>query len=82
MRDAARASGGRKRRPHCICIFSSFIRRPGEVFMGEKISAKFLLAIFMAIIDLFLVVGIQWHPLGNQCKTAIYMGMARNSSDT
>ena len=48
----------------------------GVVVMGEKISARFILAILMAIIGLFLVVGIQWNQLGDQYKTGVYLGLA------
>ena len=48
----------------------------GVVFMGEKISVKFFLAILMAIAGLFLVVGIQWNQLGSEYKTGVYLGLA------
>jgi drug/metabolite transporter (DMT)-like permease len=48
----------------------------GVVFMGEKISPRFFLAILMAILGLFLVVGIQWTQLGSQYKTGVYLGLA------
>lgn len=48
----------------------------GVVFMGEKIRARFISAILMAIIGLFLVVGIQWNQLGDQYKTGVYLGLA------
>ncbi len=47
----------------------------GVVFMGEKVSPKFFLAILMAILGLFLVVGIQWNQLGSQYKTGVYFGL-------
>ena len=48
----------------------------GVVFMGEKISAKFFFAILMAIMGLFLVVGIQWNQLGSEYKSGVYLGLA------
>jgi len=48
----------------------------GVVFLGEKVGARFILAIFMAILGLFLVVGIQWNQLGSQYKTGVYLGLA------
>ena len=48
----------------------------GVVFLGEKISVRFILAILMAIIGLFLVVGIQWNQLGGQYKAGVYLGLA------
>ena len=48
----------------------------GVMFMGEKISFKFILSILMAITGLFLVVGIQWNQLGSQYKTGVYLGLA------
>lgn len=48
----------------------------GVLFMGEKISAKFFCAILMAILGLFLVVGIQWNQLGSEYKTGVYLGLA------
>ncbi|MDB4441883.1 DMT family transporter [bacterium] len=47
----------------------------GVVFMGEKVSPRFFLAILMAILGLFLVVGIQWNQLGSQYKTGVYLGL-------
>jgi len=48
----------------------------GVVFMGEKVSARFFFAILMAILGLFLVVGIQWNQLESQYKTGVYLGLA------
>jgi len=48
----------------------------GVVFMGEKVSSRFLFAILMAILGLFLVVGIQWNQLGSQYKSGVYLGLA------
>ena len=48
----------------------------GVLLMGEKVSPKFFFAILMAILGLFLVVGIQWNQLGNQYKTGVYLGLA------
>jgi drug/metabolite transporter (DMT)-like permease len=48
----------------------------GVVFMGEKVSPRFLLAIVMAILGLFLVVGIHWYQLGSQYRTGVYLGLA------
>lgn len=48
----------------------------GVVFMGEKVSPRFFLAIVMAILGLFLVVGIHWYQLGSQYKTGVYLGLA------
>ena len=47
----------------------------GVVFMGEKISPRFFLAVLMAILGLFLVVGIQWSQLGSQYKIGVYLGL-------
>lgn len=47
----------------------------GVVFMGEKVSLRFFFAILMAILGLFLVVGIQWNQLGSQYKTGVYLGL-------
>ena len=48
----------------------------GVMFMGEKVSARFFLAIIMAILGLFLVVGIQWNQLESEYKTGVYLGLA------
>jgi drug/metabolite transporter (DMT)-like permease len=53
-----------------------FLAGLGVVFMGEKVSAKFFFAILMAIIGLFLVVGLQWHQLETHYKTGVYLGLA------
>lgn len=47
----------------------------GVLFMGEKVSLKFFFAILMAILGLFLVVGVQWSRLGSQYKTGVYLGL-------
>ncbi len=48
----------------------------GVLFLGEKIGLKFILAIIMAIIGLFLIVGLQWDQLGHQYKIGVYLGFA------
>jgi drug/metabolite transporter (DMT)-like permease len=48
----------------------------GVVCMGEKVSPRFFLAILLAILGLFLVVGIQWNQLESQYKTGVYLGLA------
>jgi drug/metabolite transporter (DMT)-like permease len=48
----------------------------GVAFMGEKASLRFFLAILMAILGLFLVVGIQWNQLGSDYKIGVYLGLA------
>jgi drug/metabolite transporter (DMT)-like permease len=48
----------------------------GVLFLGEKIGLKFIFAIFMAIVGLFLIVGLQWDQLGHQYKTGVYLGFA------
>ena len=48
----------------------------GVAFMGDKVSPRFFSAILMAILGLFLVVGIQWNQLGSQYKTGVYLGLA------
>jgi drug/metabolite transporter (DMT)-like permease len=48
----------------------------GVIFMGDKVSSRFFFAILMAILGLFLVVGIQWNQLGSQYKTGVYLGLA------
>ena len=48
----------------------------GVIFMGEKVSSRFFFVIIMAILGLFLVVGIQWNQLGSQYKTGVYLGLA------
>jgi len=53
-----------------------FLAGLGVVFMGEKVGAQYFFAIIMAIIGLFLVVGIQWNQLGSQYKTGVYLGLA------
>ena len=53
-----------------------FLASLGAMFMGEKVSPKFFFAILMAILGLFLVVGIQWNQLGSQYKTGVYLGLA------
>jgi drug/metabolite transporter (DMT)-like permease len=48
----------------------------GVLFLGEKLSLKFLFAIIMAIAGLFLIVGLQWNQFGNSYKTGVYLGLA------
>lgn len=48
----------------------------GIVFLGEAIRFRFLLSIPMAILGLFLVVGVNWQQLGQDYKLGIYFGLA------
>lgn len=47
----------------------------GILFFREKVQARFLLAIPLAILGLFLVVGINWSALSSDYKTGIYLGL-------
>lgn len=48
----------------------------GIFFLGEAIRIRFLLSIPLAIIGLFLVVGVNWQQLGENYKLGVYLGLA------
>ena len=47
----------------------------GILFLGEKSRPRFFAAIPLALIGLFLIVGINWNNLGSSYKTGIYFGL-------
>ncbi len=47
----------------------------GVLFLGEKLSARFLLAVPIAIVGLLLIVGVQWHTLTDEYRTGIFLGL-------
>ena len=47
----------------------------GIVFLGEKPHLRFLFAIPLALLGLFLIVGIHWNRLDHLYKTGIYFGL-------
>jgi len=47
----------------------------GVLFLGEKLSLKLVIAIPLALLGLFLVVGIQWERLGGDYKLGVYAGL-------
>lgn len=47
----------------------------GMLFFGEKIRLRLLFAVPLAIIGLFLVVGINWAALSADYKTGLYLGL-------
>jgi drug/metabolite transporter (DMT)-like permease len=47
----------------------------GMLFMGEKLSLKFFFSILMAILGLFLIVGLQWNQVSPQYKIGVYFGL-------
>lgn len=48
----------------------------GIVFLGEVIRLRFLISIPLAVLGLFLVVGINWQQLGEDYKLGVYLGLA------
>lgn len=48
----------------------------GIVFLGEVIRLRFLLSIPLAILGLFLVIGINWQHLGEEYKLGVYLSLA------
>ena len=52
-----------------------FMALAGVFFLGEKISLKLVISIPLALLGLFLVVGIQWERLGGDYKLGVYAGL-------
>lgn len=52
-----------------------FMALAGVFFLGEKISLKLVFSIPLALLGLFLVVGIQWERLGGDYKLGVYAGL-------
>jgi drug/metabolite transporter (DMT)-like permease len=48
----------------------------GILFLKERVHLPFLLSIPMALIGLFMIVGIDWRQLGDHYKLGIYCGIA------
>lgn len=47
----------------------------GIIFLGEKITPRFLLSIPLAICGLFLVIGMKWSTLADDYRLGIYYGL-------
>jgi drug/metabolite transporter (DMT)-like permease len=52
-----------------------FLALAGVLFLGEKVRLKLVLAVPLALLGLFLVVGIQWDCFGPGYRTGIYFGL-------
>lgn len=48
----------------------------GVTFFGERLSLKLLLAMPLAMVGLFLIVGIQWEQLTPMYKTGVFLGLS------
>ncbi len=48
----------------------------GFLFLKESVGINFIFSIALALLGLFLIVGIQWNSLGINYKTGVYMGLA------
>lgn len=66
--------------PGLATIFGNFqvfiLAAIGIIFLGEAIRLRFLLSIPLAILGLFLVVGVNWQQLGQDYKLGVYLGLA------
>jgi len=59
-----------------LANFQVFFMALAGVFMfGEKVSLKLVISIPLALLGLFLVVGIQWERLGGDYKLGVYAGL-------
>jgi len=52
-----------------------FMALAGVFFLGEKVSLKLAISIPLALLGLFLVVGLQWERLGGDYKLGVYAGL-------
>jgi len=52
-----------------------FMALAGVFFLGEKVRFKLVISIPLALLGLFLVVGIQWERLGGDYKLGVYAGL-------
>jgi len=52
-----------------------FMALAGVFFLSEKVSLKLVISIPLALLGLFLVVGIQWERLGGDYKLGVYAGL-------
>ncbi len=48
----------------------------GVLFLGERLRLLFVIAVPLALLGLFLVVGIDWRNLGRLYKIGVYFGLA------
>ena len=53
-----------------------FMAVAGVLFLGEKLRLKLVLAVPLALLGLFLVVGISWDRLGPDYRLGVYLGLA------
>lgn len=54
-------------------FFLAFI---GIIFMGERVNIKLILTIPIAVLGLFMVVGIEWDILDTEYKNGVLLGLA------
>jgi drug/metabolite transporter (DMT)-like permease len=47
----------------------------GVLFLGEKLNARFLLAVPIAIVGLLLIVGVHWHTLTDEYRAGVFLGL-------
>ena len=52
-----------------------FLAVIGVLFLGEKLSIRFPIAVVMAVFGLLLIVGVQWDQLGPAYRTGIILGL-------
>jgi drug/metabolite transporter (DMT)-like permease len=66
--------------PGLATILSNFqvfmVPLAGLLLYGEKIHLRFVLSVPLAIIGLFLIVGVDWHQLPPDYRIGIYLGLA------
>lgn len=48
----------------------------GLLLYGERISRRFILAVPLAVLGLFMIVGVRWDQLTPETRTGIYYGLA------
>ena len=54
----------------------------GVIFLGERLGIRFILAVPLALLGLWLVVGLEWHQLSSAYKIGVFFGFAAAASYT
>jgi drug/metabolite transporter (DMT)-like permease len=47
----------------------------GTIFLGEKLRPRFVIAIPLALIGLYFIVGLDWRELGAEYKIGVFLGL-------
>ncbi|MBI9082124.1 MAG: DMT family transporter [Desulfobacterales bacterium] len=52
-----------------------FLALAGVIFLGEKIRLKLVLAVPLALVGLFMLVGVRWGQFGPDYRIGVYLGL-------